>query len=371
MNKSRHIVHMTSVHMRHDVRIFLKECRSIARSWGMVTLIVADGRGNEVTDGVKIVDAGASHGRLDRMRNASRRVLEQALLLDADAYHFHDPELIPAGLKLKGLGKKVFFDAHEDLPKQLLGKPYLNPIARWTLSKVFENYERWACKRMDGIIAATPAIREKFLLINSETLDVNNFPMIGELSFGDIDWSLKRKEICYVGGIGKIRGIEQVVQAMARIRSGAQLQLVGGFAEKELERQLMREPGWKRVNRLGYLDRKSVSKVLEHSVAGVVTFLPSPNHVESQPNKMFEYMSAGVPVIGSNFPLWKEIIEGSGCGLCVNPNVPQEIAEAIDFLVNDPISAERMGINGKKAVEERYNWKAEEGKLLEFYDRMI
>lgn len=92
-----------------------------------------------------------------------------------------------------------------------------------------------------------------------------------------------------------------------------------------------------------------------------------PNYVDAQPNKMFEYMSAGLPVIASNFPLWKEIIEGNQCGICVNPLEPKEIAAAIDWLTQNPEAAEQMGKNGRKAVEEKYNWQNEEEKLINLY----
>jgi glycosyltransferase involved in cell wall biosynthesis len=114
-----------------------------------------------------------------------------------------------------------------------------------------------------------------------------------------------------------------------------------------------------------------VAKILENSLAGIVTFLPSPNHLEAQPNKMFEYMSAGIPVIASDFPLWREIISGNDCGLLVNPLKPLEIAGAIDYLVNNPAEAKRMGRNGRLAVIEKYNWPMEEKKLLRFYDSIL
>jgi glycosyltransferase involved in cell wall biosynthesis len=103
----------------------------------------------------------------------------------------------------------------------------------------------------------------------------------------------------------------------------------------------------------------------------LVTFLPSPNHIDAQPNKMFEYMSAGVPVIASHFPLWREIVEGNDCGVCVDPLNPEEIARAIDFLVSHPERAEEMGRNGQRAVWERYNWGNEEMKLISLYGEVI
>jgi len=158
---------------------------------------------------------------------------------------------------------------------------------------------------------------------------------------------------------------------MEMVKSAARLQLAGQFSERDLQQRVQALPGWERVDALGFVDRTGVREVLGRSMAGLVTFLPAPNHIDAQPNKMFEYMSAGIPVIASDFPLWREIIAGNDCGLLVDPLFPEKIAEAIDYLVTHPEDAERMGRNGRKAVLERYNWQNEERKLLEFYERVL
>lgn len=361
------IAHLTSAHARNDTRIFLKMCRSIASNGHQVTLVIADGKGDEVRDGVQILDVGASSGRLDRMKNAPGRVCQRARGLAADIYHLHDPELLPIAHKLKRAGAHVVFDSHEDYPAAMFSKPYIPGPLQPLASGVFGLYERLVCRGLDGVIAATPFIRDKFVRQGIRCLDVNNYPMTDELASVASD-GVRDREVCYIGGIGAIRGIREVIDAMGQTTSGARLILGGPFESEATKAEVAAMPGWAKVDDRGILSRLQVRDVMARSLAGIVTFLPLPNHVAAQPNKMFEYMSAGLPVIASNFPLWREIIEGNDCGLCVDPTDPAAIAAAIDHLAANPQEVARMGANGRNAVVERYNWDVEERKLLDFYN---
>ena len=357
------VIHLTSAHQRYDTRIFRKMCASLVNNGYNVSLIVADGNGDTICNGVPIYDVGASKGRFDRILNAPKRVFTKAIALDAKVYHLHDPELIFIGLKLKRLGKKVIFDSHEDVPKDILSKHYLNPLLRYLLCAIFIWLERFTLPYFDAVIAATPSIRDKFLKLNKFTVDINNFPIQEEL-VPNSQITVLRSNVCYVGGIDAIRGIREIIRAMEHVRSDVRLVLAGSFSEPSVSNEVRQYPGWAKVDELGFVDRAKVREILARSLTGIVTFLPVSNHIEAQPNKMFEYMSAGIPVVASNFPLWREIIEGNNCGLCVDPCDPQAIAEAIDKLVSDPELAHKMGQNGQRAIQRCYNWHAEEKKLL-------
>jgi glycosyltransferase involved in cell wall biosynthesis len=360
------IVHLTSVHSRNDTRIFVKQCRSLASAGYDTTLVVADGKGDECREGVSIIDVGRAAGRIERVFRTTRRVFHKAVALDAHVYHLHDPELLPIGLKLKRLGKKIIFDSHEDVPRQILGKPYLGPVSRTALSRMASLYERHACARFDGVVAATPFIRDKFLAINDRTVDVNNFPVLGELDAA-IPWGEKHDEVCYVGDISASRGIREIVRACEYLRSPIRLGLGGRFAEPDLEADVKGMAGWSRVDALGFLDRAGVKRVLGRSIAGLVVLHPLINYLDALPVKMFEYMAAGIPVIASDFPLWRDIVEGAQCGLCVDPLVPKEIAAAIDYLFANPDVAKAMGERGRQAVLQKFNWSLEEEKFHRFY----
>lgn len=361
------ICHLTSAHPRDDIRIFQKECLSLVDAGYEVCLVVADSKGNEINRKVKIFDVGKAANRYERFLFTTIKVLQKALTIESYLYHIHDPELIPVGLILKFLGKKVVFDAHEDLPKQILAKPYFCQAFLIVLALILKLFEKIALKEFDGIISATPSIGRKFKSINRNSIVINNFPIIGDLA--PSPWNGKpRNHLCYIGGIDRIRGVFELIEAMEMLPETIKLLLIGP-ANKELLKKLSEMRGWQeRTVYLGFQSRDQIIGRVACSFAGVVNFHPVPNHTEAQPNKMFEYMSAGLPVIASNFPLWKEIVEGNHCGICINPLNPKDIANAITWLYNNPNEAETMSLNGISAVEKKFNWNNERKKLLNFYE---
>jgi glycosyltransferase involved in cell wall biosynthesis len=369
MNNKK-IVHLTSVHLRYDIRIFQKECISLSKAGYNVTLIVADGKGNEVKNGIKIIDvvSSLSTSRLVRILKFTRLVYIAALKLEADLYHFHDPELIPVGLKLKKAGKKVIYDIHEDLPRQTLSKDYIPKLFRVPLSAILEYYENNSIKQFEAIITATPFIYNRVFKLNEKSVNINNFPITSELIIKN---QLEEKEnaVCFVGAISRLRGVNELVKAafMANVK----LYLAGRFTESDFEHEVKNLHEWNNVVECGQLDREQVANLMAKCIAGIVTFLPAPNHCNAQPNKMFEYMSAGLPVICSNFPLWKEIIEINECGICVNPSDPKSIADGIKKVATSYKIATKFGKNGEMAIIEKYNWEAENRKLIDLYKNLI
>lgn len=366
MNVVKKVIHISSVHRRYDTRIFLKQCRTLAASGYDVNLIVADGKGDETKENVKIYDIGVPKNRLSRIFSTVDCIFNKAVSLQGDIFHLHDPELLKLCRRLKKNGK-VIFDFHEDVPIQILGKPYLNYFYRITLSKIVSLYERLISRKIDGIVTATAFIRDKFAILNQNTIDINNYPILSEFNFIETDWSRKKKNVCYVGDISIVRGVREMVKAMGYVRSDAHLKLGGNFSDQALELEVKKYRGWGKVDALGWLNRDDICNVIGNSMAGLVLLHPLRNYLDALPVKMFEYMNGNIPVIASSFPLWEEIITANGCGICVDPMDIQNIAQAIDFFINNPFKAQEMGFNGRNAVLEKYNWENESKKLLNFY----
>ncbi|TCP10736.1 hypothetical protein EV683_11914 [Crenobacter luteus] len=359
------ILHLTSAHPRHDIRVFIKECQSLAAAGFSVGLVVADGRGDETRGGVRLYDVGPkAGGRFSRMTDTVRRVRDKALALRPDVVHFHDPELIPAALALKKAGIRVVYDVHEDLPRQVLAKPWIPAPLRPLVSRAVEALETYAARRFDAVVAATPLIRDRFVGLAPTAIDVCNYPILEEL-VNDTRWEERADVACYLGGITRIRGIGPIVAALPE--AGVRLKLAGPWSEGGLRDEMAAQPGWAYVDDLGVLDRAGVAAVLSEAKVGLVTLFPTPNYVEALPIKLFEYMAAGLAVIASDFPVWRAIVDDAGCGVLVDPEDPQQIAAALKGLLSDPVRARAMGEAGRRAALAKYSWAAEAQKLVALY----
>lgn len=367
MNKK--VCHITSAHGRYDVRIFMKQCRSLAKNGYDVTLIVNDDNNDEVIDGVKIISTRfAPKNRVERFFNSKKLILKKALEIDADIYQIHDPDLLTLGNKLKRMNRKTIFDSHEDVPDQIMEKQYIPAIFRGILSFFYKILENKSIKSYDALISVTPKVIKRFLIKNSNSYMITNYPII-DLS-SNIKVNSYEYSICFAGAINEDWKHDKIIRALESIED-VKYYLAGSGEEVYLS--LLKElPAWDKVDYKGRIPHTQVKKLYENSIAGMALHYSYQLAGEGSlgNTKLFEYMEAGLPVICSDYKLWKEIIDKYKCGIAINPNNIIEIAESIKYLINNPDEAKAMGKNGRRAVIEEYNWSTQEAILLNLYNKL-
>ena len=366
------VCHMTSAHPRYDTRIFIKECQSLVRAGFDVTLVVADGEGTSTKSGVTFFDIGRRRGgRIGRFLTAFWPMFYAARKIDADLYHFHDPELIPAGILLKLQGCKVIFDVHEDLPAQIQSKTYI-PRHLKPLATILVRLIEWiATKPFNGYIAVNDEISRRFP--KDRTIKVHNFPILSEITGNLIPYKDRMNEIVFIGICSEARGVRKMIEAVNMLPDHleAQLSIAGPVVPSALQEQLEKNLDCSKIKFLGWQSREQIRARLSSARIGLVVFKPEPNHVNAMPNKLFDYMGVGLPVIASDFAKWREIVEGLGCGLVVNPMSGEDIALAIEQLLGYQEEAAEMGHRGYLAATEDYNWDTEAKRLVDLYNIIL
>lgn len=366
-----HIVHLTTVHPPFDTRIFHKQAKTLVEAGYKVTLI-AQHEQDEIVDRVKILALPKPRNRFTRIFGLTWRAFRLAWKQRADVYHFHDPELLLVGILLKLFTKgKVIYDVHEDVPQQILTKYWIPTLFRRSLAFLLNIMEKLAARFLDAVVVATEGIAEKFSKHNP--IVIHNYPDLAMLpTVQSASAGGNERVLIYVGGISRLRGAIEMVDALECLSNidKLRLDLIGRFEPACLEAELRKAQGYQHVRFLGWLSPEKVYERLAQADIGLVCLHPEPRYSVALPVKLFEYMAAGLPVVASNFPLWEDIVQGNRCGITVDPLDPREIAEAIEHLLKTPKLRKEMGENGRKAVEEKYNWGAEEKKLLGLYEEI-
>lgn len=360
------ICHMTSVHPFKDGRIFYKECTSLVKAGYDVTLVAA-GAQDEICNGVKIVGVPKASGRLERILKTTYKVYKKALDIDADIYHFHDPELLPFGLKLKKKGKNVVFDSHEFVGEQIKTKTYIPEKLRNLISIMYKSYEAFVCRRIDAVIEVCTIdgidyfdgrCLNRFFITNAPILIEQ--PTIKEFS------AKRLRKVVHAGSLTFERGITSLAQAITK--TDCDLILIGKFSPDEYKKEISDICNDK-LEYKGVVLLNELTPLLCECGIGTCTLLDKGQykHIDVLPTKIYDYMVAGLPIIMSNFPYLIDFNNKYKVGVCVDPADPQAIADAINYIVNNPDEARIMGENGCRAVIDEFNWKIQEKELLSIY----
>jgi glycosyltransferase involved in cell wall biosynthesis len=365
---------LSSAHPALDIRIYHKECQTLAEAGYKVTLIVPSSE-NIHSNGIRISCIPEEKNRFFRVTRNVWRIYGLARRERALVYHLHDPELIPVGLLLSVRGRRVVYDAHEDLPKDVLEKPWIPRSLRVPLSILIDWFEKMACRHFSAVVTADDLISNRLMSQGKRPITLNNYPLAKEfevVNYSSGEWAGTNVIVSF-GGLFKFRAAEPMIDAFGLLPAKVPVRLsLGGARESDfLQKELSLRPGWNRVDYRGRMSRSQMLLELSRAFAAIVLFSKAVNTHSVRSNRFYEALAAGVPVITPNFGDWKSIVEGNRCGLTVDPEDPQQIANAIEWLFSHPQEAAKMGKNGRELFRKQLNWELEGQKLLRLYAALM
>ena len=360
MNTNDVIYYASTAHPRDELRVHLKQINSLIDHGFKVVFLVCDGLGFEERENLQIIDFGKPSSRWVRFLVKPIKMFRYAKLRCARTFHFHDPEFLLPNIFM---GEHMFtiYDCHEDVLGSILHRRWIPNWGRRPLSKLFKIVEKISISRLGAIITATESIGEAHDF--QDALVIKNYPFLSEFDNFQKAKNNGIKSACYVGSISLERGIVNCVKACVEL--GVQLHIAGWFSDRETQIKLEAMQEWSLVRFHGSVPRTAVMQLYSNVDFGLVMFMPLPNHIKSQPNKLFEYFSADLPVICSDFPEWKNLVEKNALGVCCDPTNLENIKTAIRRLQDNP--AEFQG-HGREYIRAHASWESEKNKLIKFYE---
>ncbi len=365
------ICHLSSVHKANDTRLFYRECVTLAKYYETYLVAVGDSDGEWY--GVKVKAIPQHTSRLMRFLFGIPHVLIRGIRVNASVYHFHDPELILVGLIFRFLGKKVIYDIHEDVAKLIALKTWV--VFPGIVASVYKLLEA-ICLPFFHLVVSEDAYKQ---LYNAHTTHIiHNFAFIEKLdSYRRNLRNTSDLNLFYIGSIDELYCIFESLESiyLLKLRGYNPKVSMVGFVSPRIEKQIENLPFYNLIkNNITFYGYLSAEEGFQYSVdcsIGLCLVSKNANSYESYPRKMFEYMGVGLPLITSDFPLYKKVIEKYNCGLCIKGNSAIAIADAIEVLIKDQTLRNTMSANGIKTALEHYNWEKESKSLLSLYEKIL
>ncbi len=310
---------------------------------------------------------------LRRVRAAAldRRFVRAGLATGAAVWHCHDLNTLAVGVrcKRKRPGTRLVYDSHELATE----RSRMSQRARRRAGRE----ERRGLRHVDEGIWTTRTRAEYIVRrygIPFPTL-IHNVPEMLEVEQG---WDLHerlgipadRRILLYQGSIQEFRGIEESIEAVTLLDRCVLVVIGYGYHRPTLEDAVHRRGLDDRVRFFGPIPNDELLYYTASADVGLCVIRgQSLSYRWSMPNKLFEYMMAGIPVVASDFEEMGRVVREEGVGTVCDPDDPQSIAAAVRAIIDDPDAEARFRAATRVAIT-RYNWDHEEQKLLALYRRL-
>ncbi|WP_331234425.1 glycosyltransferase family 4 protein [Natronorarus salvus] len=364
---------LSTVHPAHDQRIYHKEIRALADAGYDVTFVVHAGESG-VRDGVRIRSLGTTDSRGDRWRHV-RDAYRIARDLDADCYHFHDPELLPVGAALaRNTAGRVIYDVHEYYPDAIYMREWIPFPIRLPLARAFPPIESGFVRRLDAVITADDPTSRAFRARGHDpVLTLRNFPKTESIEVGDPPLERRHRHVlAYVGQLSRERGLFRMLDIVSLLPE-TELWAVGGFKNRAVEREaravVARRGLSDRVTFTGYVEYDRLFSYLAGADCGLA-LLDRRRTRRNVPTKLFEYLACGLPVVATAGESVVRYLDQE-TGVFVPEADPETAADRVRALLANGERRAEMGRTGRERVAAKYSWERERERLLGLYESLV
>jgi len=348
-------------------------------SYFQVTLI-AIGEFTGKKNGVEIIGIPKPKSHLQRAFTTIFKVFALAIKQDADIYHIHDAEMLPFGLILSLLGKKVIYDIHENTKQDILLKPWIPAKRKVFIARLYNQLLKFSSNFIhyipvvanDGFLPIFHVKENQFTVIQNfaDTKQMNHYK-VTERSI------LPGNHIFYIGMIKDMYyDINPLIDALVILKNQGKtyyLHCVGYFGsrtDKGFESNSNYELVKNQIHFYGFLDIDTAYKISMQCKVGICLKNQPESMLVSHERKFFEYISIALPSIFCNSKIYSDVLEKYTVGIAVNLKNPNEIANAIDQLLTNNEFYNNCIIACEKATNEEFNWQSQSMKLQNLYNKI-
>jgi len=329
-----------------------------------------------------------TNGRVKLGPNRYADLIDKCMKLNADIYHCNDIWSLYAAIQIKrhlekhGRKPKIIYDVYEYTPAVYPGSNIIEDLYNSVLRKVSIHFEKNALKYVDYVITANQITRGYLLGLNRfiQTEVIYNCP--GLSIFQEPRSKVAHKDkitLCHEGYLWFRRGLKQMIEVMRvlkeRYGDKVELLIVGDVYGEEgeyLNEKLKEYDLHDTIRCTGWLPYEKVGGAISLADIGIIFLEPTENNMlAGPPNKLFNYMRYGLPVVSVDLPETSRIIRETQCGLIVKDRSINNLAEALSTLMDDEDKRRQIGENAKKAVHNQYSWQQMEKRLLRVYEELL
>ncbi len=374
----KNIAILSTVHPFDDTRIFHRQAISLSSKYNVNLYISAPFKTKKINNNLTIWGLPTWKNKADRLKSILK-LLFFIKDIKTDLFIIHDPELLVLTPIIKLFkGKPIVYDIHENYVEMIHEKLWIPSYFRTTLARTYQTLEKLTFPFIDMIWYPVKNIGNHYHQYNKiSRVQIRNVPALSAFQENNTS-RIKKDQIIFLGYLIDDRGIREILKAFKIVLTkfpNYELVFVGAFQSDSFENEIMdmvRQLNLsQKIHFLGKIPYEKVSDYLYTAKIGLLNYLPIPNNINGLPNKIFEYMAAGLPVIASNFENYREVIEEAQSGILVNPTIPDEIANAIITLLGNNQKIFQMGENGRTAVRDRYCWEKESSNMFKAIENIF